>query len=256
MKKTTLNLFALLFVSVSFAQTYSTGTLPLFSNSATNLNFSVKIDVTSTLVTMTMTGPSTGYMSVGFNNTSMANSGDVVIFDGTNLSDRTFNGFAATPVVDAVQNWTVTSNTVDSGVRTVVGTRARDTGDSNDYVFNASASSLNLVYARKVADFTINYHGGDSCGTITANFTLGNDEFNVEAFKIYPNPSKGLTNIELPSNIDSGVLKIYDNLGRVVKNQTISTSENQVNTSDLTSGSYLAVIRTEYGNATKTLVIE
>ena len=256
MKKTTLNLIALLFVSVCFSQTYSTGTLPLTSNSATNLNFSVKIDVTSSIVTMTLIGPSSGYLAMGFNNTSMASSGDVVIFDGTNLSDRTFNGFAATPLVDAIQNWTVTSNTVASGVRTVVGTRARDTGDSNDYVFSASASSLNLVYARKVADFNINYHGGDSCGTVTSNFILGNDEFNVEAFKIYPNPSRGLTNIELPTNIETGVLKIYDNLGRVVKTQTISTTENQVNTSELNTGSYLAVIRTEYGNATKTLVIE
>lgn len=256
MKKTTLNLIALLFVSVSFAQTYSTGTLALTSNSATDLNFSVKIDVTATTVTMTLIGPSTGWLAMGFNNTSMASSGDVVIFDGTNLSDRTFNGFAVTPVVDAVQNWTVTSNTVASGVRTVVGTRARNTGDSNDYVFSASASSLNLVYARKVSDFTVSYHGGDSCGTVTSNFTLGNDEFNVEAFKIYPNPSRGLTNIELPTNIETGVLKIYDNLGRVVKTQTISTTENQVNTSELTTGSYLAVIRTEYGNATKTLVIE
>ncbi len=256
MKKITLNLIALFFVSTCFGQTYSTGTLALTSNSSTNLNYSVKIDVTSSLVTMTLIGPSTGWLAMGFNGTSMGGTGDVVIFDGTNLTDRTFTSSFSEPVIDAIQNWTVTSNTVASGVQTIIGTRARVTGDVNDYVFSATANSLNLVYARKISDFIIGYHGSDSCGTVVANFTLGNDEFNVEAFKIYPNPSQGIINIDLPTNIDSGVVKVYDNLGRVVKNQTISTTENQINTSDLTSGSYLVVIRTEYGNATKTLVIE
>ncbi len=256
MKKITLNLFVLLFVSTCFGQTYSTGTLALSSTGGTNLNYSVKIDVTSTLVTMTMIGPSSGWLGIGFNNTSMANSGDVVIFDGTNLSDRTFVGFGQVPVLDPIQNWTVTTNTVATGVRTVVGTRARSTGDANDYVFSASANALNIVYARRLADFTVDYHGFDSCGSRTVNFTLGNDEFKFDDFKIYPNPSKGLTNVELPTNIDSGVVKVYDSLGRVVKVQNITTTQNQINTTDLTTGSYLVVLRTDYGNASKTLVVE
>lgn len=256
MKKITLNLFTLLFVSLCLGQTYSTGTIALNSGGGTNLNYSVKIDVTSTLVTMTLIGPSTGWLAMGFNNTFMANSGDVVLFDGTNLTDRTFSGFGAEPALDPIQNWTVTSNTVAAGARTVVGTRARNTGDANDYVFSASANSLNLVYARKVANFIVEYHGSDSCGTVTANFTLGNDEFNSNDFKMYPNPSKGIVNFELPTNVDSGLVKMYDTLGRVVKNVTVSATENQINTTDLTTGSYLVVLRTEYGNATKTLVVE
>jgi hypothetical protein len=256
MKKITLSLFTLLFTSSFFGQTYSTGTLNLTSNGGSNLNFSAKIDVSSSLVTLTLVGPSTGWLAIGFDNTTMANSGDVIIFNGTTLSDRTFNGFAATPVVDAQQDWTVTSNTVAAGVRTVVGTRARSTGDANDYTFSASAQSLNLVYARKVSDFTINYHGGDSCGTLLSSFTLGNNDFKIDSFKVFPNPAKGFTNIELPTNVESGIVKIYDALGRVVKNQPISTSENTINTAELTSGSYMVVLRTDYGNATKTLIIE
>ncbi|WP_432672098.1 T9SS type A sorting domain-containing protein [Flavobacterium sp. SM2513] len=254
MKKITLSLFTLLFTSVFFGQTYSTGTLVLNSNNGTNLNYSAKIDVTSALITLTLIGPSTGWLGIGFDNTTMGDSGDVVIFDGTNLTDRTFNGFSA-PTLDAQQDWTVTSNTVSGGVRTVVGTRARDTGDANDYVFSASAQSLNIIYARKVADFTISYHGSNSCGSILANVTLGNDNFKIEDFKLYPNPSKGFTNIELPVNIESGVVKLYDALGRVVKNQAISRNDNQINTSELTAGTYILVLRTEYGNATKTLLI-
>ncbi len=256
MKKITLNLLTLMFVSTMLGQIFSTGTIALNSNSATNLNYSVKIDVTSTLVTMTLIGPSSGWLAMGFNNTSMANSGDVVIFDGTNITDRRFDGFAVVPVLDAIQNWTLTSNSVNSGVRTVIGTRARDTGDVNDYVFSATASSLNLVYARKVANFSINYHGGDSCGTVSTNFTLANNTFNIESFKMYPNPAKGFTNIELPTNVDFGSVKIYDALGRVVKNQEITTTSNEISTSDLNTGTYMVVLRTDYGNATKSLVVE
>lgn len=255
MKKITLGLFTLLFTSAFFGQTYSTGTVVLNSTNSTNLNYSAKIDVTSTLVTLTLIGPSTGWLGIGFDNSTMADSGDVVIFDGTNLTDRTFNGFAVTPVLDAQQDWTVTSNTVSSGVRTVVGTRDRDTGDSNDYTFSASAQSINLVYARKVANFTVAYHGGNSCGSVLASITLGNENFKLDDFKIYPNPSEGFTNIELPANVDNGTVKLYDALGRVVKNQNITRNDNKIDISELSTGTYILVLRTEYGNATKKLLV-
>lgn len=250
MKKITL-LFSFLVTNLFFGQTYSTGLINFTSG------YSGQIDVTNSLVTLTLIGPSSGWLGIAFDSTQMDDVGkDVVIFDGTNLSDRTFDGQGVVPPLDAVQNWTVTSNTVTSGVRTVVGTRARSTGDANDYTFNTSAQALNIVWARKLANFTVTYHGSASCGATVANFTLGNADFNVEAFKVFPNPAKGFTSIELPENINEAQVKIYDNLGRVVRNQSITKSENNINTSDLTTGSYLVVVRTEYGNATKNLIIE
>lgn len=256
MKKITLSVLALLLSTTLFAQSYSTGTIPLSSNGGTNLNYSVKIDVTSTLVTLTLVGPSTGWLAIGFDNTSMADSGDVVLFDGTNLSDRYFIGFGAAPDLDEQQDWTVTTNSVSGGVRTVVGTRARVTGDANDYTFSAAANSLNLVYARKVANFSVNYHGADSCGTTVSNFTLDNEEFNADNFKLSPNPAKNFVTVKLPGQIASGVIKIYDALGRLVKTETVSEVETTVATSELTTGSYMFVLRTDYGNAVKTLVVE
>jgi hypothetical protein len=41
-----------------------------------------------------------------------------------------------------------------------------------------------------------------------------------------------------------------------VKNQSITNIDNIVTTSDLTTGSYIVVVRTDYGNATKTLLVE
>ena len=252
MKKITLSLFTLFFASVVFGQTYSTGTINFYPE------YSVKIDVSPTLVTLTQTMPSDRWYALAFNNQSMS-SGDIIAFiNTTNISDRQLSGFGV-PGADAVQSWTTTSNTVASTVRTVVSTRVLNTGETGDYVFSATPGSINLACSRSAsATFTLQSHGGSANAVTTAPYalTLSNDSFKVEDFKIYPNPAKGFTNIELPTNLDSGSVKIYDALGKVVKNVTITSTENQINTSDLTTGSYLLVLRTDYGNATKTLVVE
>ena len=49
---------------------------------------------------------------------------------------------------DATQNWTITSNTVTSGQRTVIATRSLSTGDANDVAMLYSATNLNVVWAR------------------------------------------------------------------------------------------------------------
>jgi hypothetical protein len=251
MKKTTLTLFCLFITTVFYAQTYSTGVVNFTEN------YSGKVDVTNTTVTLTLIGPSTGYLALAFNATQMDDIGaDVVIFDGTNMSDRTFDGQGVVPPLDATQNWTISSNNVVAGTRTVVATRARNTGDSNDYAFSTSAQPLNLVWALKPTNFAISYHGNGNCGATTANFSLGINDFDKESIKLYPNPAKNYTSIHLPNIMASAEVKIYDSLGRVVKNKTISTEDNQMDTSDLTVGTYMVVIRTEYGNVTKSLIIE
>jgi hypothetical protein len=234
------------------AQTYTSGTVTFFA-----ANYSGKIDVTSSTVTLTLIGPSTSWLGMGFNSTGMGDTGmDCVIFDGTNMTDRTLDGVGVVPPLDAVQNWTVTSNVINTGVRTVVATRARDTGDANDYVFPAAAQPIDVIYARRTGSLAIGYHGAGSCGATTVNLTLGTESFIADAFRMYPNPSKGYLTVELPKQVNSGEIKIYDDLGRVVKKQTVSVSENKIETSELTAGTYIVVLRTEYGNATKNLVID
>lgn len=258
MKKTTFTLFTLLITAVFFGQTYSTGIKQL---SSSGLDYKAQVDVTSSLVTVTMIGPSDRWMALGFSNASvvnMASGTDVIAFDGTNLTDRTLGGIGVYDLDSGTgQSWTITSNTINAGVRTLVGTRVLNTGEANDYVFSAAAGSLNLCFSRAAtATFTLQPHGGlSNAGNVASNLTLGNDSFKIDDFKIYPNPAKGFTTIELPTNVDSGTVKIYDSLGRVVKNQTVSTSQNEINTSELTTGTYMVVLRTEYGNATKTLLV-
>ncbi|RZJ73937.1 T9SS type A sorting domain-containing protein [Flavobacterium sp.] len=254
MNKTTLNLIALLGCATAMAQ-FSTGVLNGTSTGGTNLNMTAKIDVSATEVTLTLTGNSTDWLGVGLGASGM-DSGDCVIFDGTNLSDRSFGGVGVTPALDATQSWTVTSNTVNSGVRTVIGTRALNTGEPNDYVFANAAGPLTLVFARRAGSMTIGYHGNNSCGTTIANLALSSEDFSAEKVKMYPNPAKANVSFQLPSFVTSGEIKIYDAQGRMVKRQEISEMETNVSLAGIPTGTYMAVVRTQHGNATKTLIVE
>lgn len=242
-----------LFIPGLYAQTYSTGTVTFFSN------YSGKIDVTSATVTVTLVGPNNSWLGIGFDATSMDDIGkDVIIFDGTSITDRSFEGVGFTPSTDT-QNWTLVSNlnnTPSVGNRTVTMSRARVATEGTDYTFPLAAQPLNILFARRTGSTVIGYHGLGNCGATTVNLALGRKGFEVDAFKMYPNPSKEFVTIELPQQIDTGELKMYDNLGRVVRKQSITHSENRIETAGLTSGTYMVVLRTEYGNATKNLVID
>jgi hypothetical protein len=254
MKKTTFLLFTLFAFASSFGQTYSTGVVAL------NFNYSVKIDVESTLVTLTMVGPSAGYLGVGFGVADMINSGDCVIYAGAAgtganvLTDRTFNNGVSVPSLDfgaSAQNWTVTVNSVNGSVRTLVATRARVS--TGDFTFPFNAGALTLAWSFGSSNSLV-YHGGNR-GSVVANATLGVDQFEISSFVMYPNPAQNFVSIALPNGINDGAVKIYDLLGKVVANQIINTNANSIDISNLASGSYMVVLRTEFGNATKTLLV-
>ena len=147
MKKITF-IITLLITSLAFAQNVSTGVVNLTSD------FTVQFDVNGSTnqVTMTMVGPSTVWLGVALNTASgnsMGSGGeDAIIYSSSGLSDRNMTGGTNAPNVDASQDWTELSNTVTSGVRTIVATRALNTGDSNDYVFTTSSTTLPLLWAK------------------------------------------------------------------------------------------------------------
>jgi Secretion system C-terminal sorting domain/DOMON domain len=239
---------------VGFTQTYTTEQIPLTTG------FTAQIDVTNSLVTLTLVGPSTDYLALAFDCTSMGDIGsDVVMFAGSptpTISDRTFIGVGSTPPLDTNQNWTVTSNTINNGVRTVVATRERNTGDTQDYVFPLSAQPLNLVWGKRPNSLVVGYHGNGNCGTTIANLSLSSQKFNLDSFKFYPNPSKDFLTLELPIEISSGELKIYNQEGKVVIKENVSKNNNKIGISNLAKGTYIVVLRTEQGNATSRLIID
>ncbi len=161
-----------LFTTAFMAQTYTTGVINLTTTSG--LAMSVKIDV-GTQVTLTLTGPTGRWFALGFNANSMTNGTDVVgVHSAGTLSafDAKLIGFGA-PVTDSQQDWTITSDVSNAGVRTVIATRALNTLDPNDYTFSATPSTLSLIWARSgSASFTYSNHGSTNRGTALVNFTF------------------------------------------------------------------------------------
>lgn len=164
--------FFILLAFYSFSQTYTTGTVNL-SNTA-GLVMTAKLDI-STNVTLTFTGPSTRWFALGFNASSMAIGTDVVGVHSagalTNF-DANLTGYSA-PATDAQQNWTITSDQVAAGVRTIIATRALNTGDANDFTFTAAPGNLSLIWARGSSNtFIYAYHGNTNRGITNAILTL------------------------------------------------------------------------------------
>lgn len=245
MKKITFTVYCFLIFSIfTNAQTFSTGNIILSSTSG--LEYSAQIDITASGVTLTLIGPSDRWLGLGFGVNSMTANGDIVFFDGTSLTDRTFQGVGATPTLDSNQDWSISSNTILSGKRTLVATRNLNTGEANDYVFSTTDTSINLVWARgNGATFTLAYHGFSNKGITSSSITLGVDDFELaNNFKIIPNPASSEINLKLSKAFDTGYVKVYNPLGKEVYNKVVSNFDTSIDVSGWSNGIYLISIKT------------
>jgi len=141
-------------------------------------------------------------------------------------------------------DWTLVSNTVNGETRTIVATRINDTQDSNDYIFNASISSLPIIYAH---GGTSNYawHGPDYRGaTVLALNTLSYEENKLLSFEISPNPVSDLLNIQLSTHTKNAKVEVLDFTGRLVKSKNISYDDRSLNVKKLSNGIYIIRIAT------------
>ncbi len=123
--------------------------------------------MTASDITVTFSGPSDRWFALGFG--SFMSPTDVLMYSGGKVgATHAVDWFdyynsasnAAGVNKDLTQNWTVTSNTVLSGVRTVIATRVLNTGDANDLALLYSDANLNVVWARgATASYSISNHG-------------------------------------------------------------------------------------------------
>ena len=252
MKKITLAFFTLLlFGGTLFSQTNSTGQIEFLPVSS-GTPYGAQIDVTATEVTLSLAGPVNRWLGVGFGVQSMTTGGDVVIFDGTNLTDRTFANFGQLPPIDSGnQDWTIQSTQTQSGGILVVATRPLSTGDASDYVFNLTDTSINLVWAMG-ATYSIVQH--THRGITSSGFTLGVDDYSLSKFKISPNPVTSEFKIELPNTIDSANIEVYDVLGKMIYANQISNFNSSIDSSSWNNGIYLVRVISGGVSQTKRII--
>ena len=235
MKKILLILFLTSSISL-FAQSFSTGTQTLLSGLTANINIDADTDIT----TLTLTGPSNAWFAIGFGNLDMQGT-DVFRTNGSTIVDAYSSGNAL-PAQDSSQDWTLVSNTVSGSNRTIVATRANNTGDSDDHIFSASAGSLSVIYAKGTST-SYAYHGGNR-GFTTLSVTLGISENKLLSFEMYPNPVSDVLNIQLPTGTDKAEVGVYDYTGRLVSTKTISSNDSTLDVQNISKGIYIIRVTT------------
>lgn len=250
MKKITI-LFLLLITSYSYSQTWTTGPVTV----TTGYSVQFDVDTTTDLVTLTMIGPDSQWLGVAIgvsSGNSMGNTGDdVVVYNSIGFQDRNMTGSTGQPNTDSSQDWTVLSNNTAGGIRTLVATRARVTGDSNDFAFSTSGGALPLLWAMG-SSLTMGYHANRG-GTV-ANLTLNTNKFIFTDFKVTPNPITSRFNVVLPTNLSNALVEVYDVLGKQIYTNDITEFNSSIDASSWNSGIYMVRVSTGDTSQTKRII--
>lgn len=251
--------FLILMVSVfAFSQQKSTGNVAFLANLSANLT----LDNSNSTATLTINGPSDRWFAITFgafgNPGAMDEGNDIVYFNGTTLRDATQNGQGVTPTNDAINNWTVTSNTILSGTRTIIATRPF-VAEATDYTFNFSSTSINLAGAH--ADSAINtplqYHGSNrsNAGSKALTTILGLDDFSLSATQIYPNPTTGDFVVKTRTSLQK--INVYNQTGAFIKTFEFNDSNEgvEVNINGMQTGVYLIELVNEKEKTWKKIIV-
>jgi hypothetical protein len=257
MRKTIMMVFAMAVTSLSFAAIKSTGLVSLGGG----MSAKFELNTATSKVTVTMVGPSNTYLALALNTTYMqANSDCLFMRSATNFSDEKLPGGHTAPTADAVNNWTIVSNTTAGTTRTIVATRGF-VGDSSDYTFTSGMTTLNVAWAVGSAGSFSGFHGGGyGSKALTFATTLGLDDFvTTGALKLFPNPSPtGFFNITKANEIALSRIRIYDINAQLLKEVTSNLDNNdiKIDLSNLARGTYFAEISNNGDQTVKKIVIE
>jgi hypothetical protein len=138
-----------------------------------------------------------------------------------------------------------------------------------DFIGEASGDhfGISVSLSSSGANIAIGATGNDGNGSNSGyvriydlSALLSINDLSTTEFSIYPNPTKNQFTIQLDNSVQLEKVSIYNMLGQVVltfdTSTTLSTRENIINTSKLSSGSYIVEILTNKGKSSKKLIIE
>jgi hypothetical protein len=78
----------------------------------------------------------------------------------------------------------------------------------------------------------------------TLKLKLDENLVRLDDARIYPNPTKGLLQIELPASIvNDAILLLYDSNGKMIVQQTAVEAKNELNLLQFPTGTYILSIR-------------
>lgn len=257
--KNKITFLLLLGISFLFAQEKTTG----FVDLSTNVKAILTLNSGTSTATLTLSGPNDRWFALQFGSFSggMEAGSDLVYWNNTTLVDARHNGVGSTPTVDATNNWTVSSNTNNSpsaGMRTIVATRAFNTGDANDFTFVYSNTTIDLAWARSnTAVYSLAYHGGANRGVFldTPLTSLGAESFTLKDAQLYPNPSNGNFTIETKTYLTK--INVYSHTGAFVRTIAVNSFDENVSieVKGLQTGIYLLELLNDSDKSWKKVIV-
>ena len=164
-------------------------------------------------------------------------------------------GIGQSPQLDT-QDWTLLSNDVSGGVRTVVASRDLSGSDSTDFTFDPNADSLDIVWANGVTGNFQN-HGSSNRGSTTVAFSLGINGMEAQAISLFPVPANDVLSVSLQNvMLDNTTIDIYSALGALVLSQAIDHKSSVLDVSNLAKGIYVVKVTASSGVLTTRFIKE
>ena len=84
---------------------------------------------------------------------------------------------------------------------------------------------------------------------------LGVNKAQLLNFSMYPNPSSGHVNLQLPSSNNRAHVKVYDYLGKTLIQKSINSQNTSLDISNLSAGIYFVRIQSDSKVGTKKLIV-
>ena len=134
------------------------------------------------------------------------------------------------------------------------GEYVQTTATWTQYTYNLDAYAGQAVY------LSINCISNDQFALLIDDYkvtatTLSTDNFLVDNFSIYPNPTNGIVNIIGKNNAAINSIQITDVNGRIIKNLDMKdVQETQIDITDLTAGMYFLNIQTDLGSGASKII--
>ena len=255
MKRKLLISALLLGVAGLHAQTKATAVVTLGNGGMTA---KMELNNATTTATLTLTGPSDRWFALQIGNfangAGMQEGTDVVYWNGTTLVDAVQSGIGGAPTPDT-NDWTVTSNTTSGSTRTVVATRAFNTGSADDYAIAYTDANIDYAWARaSTATNNLLSHGSSRGYSLNVAFAdvLDTPGFTLQNLQVYPNPVIDVLTLSNSEAITE--VELINMLGQVVISQKTNSNNVEVNTSQLQNGSYILKVSTAYGTASSKIL--
>ena len=116
---------------------------------------------------------------------------------------------------------------------------------ATSYTWNTGATTMSISVSPTITTtYTVNVTNITSCSssavvTVNVNTCTGIDEQVANGVIIYPNPTNGIINITLSSELTkNSTLEIYDAIGKLIVTEVLSSELNTLNISNLSNGIY------------------